>query len=186
MTKTSRSLLKEDRPGVLLYGGARMALLDVKDGFWGLRRQIEALVGCHLTNVVFQQAGANGGASFARAFAGHGGGAQALRDCVAAYQAAGFGQFEIDLIEWPVGRVLVRARRAFEAWAVRQHGGLSEVWSASSAPARRKALRRVCSSCSRPGRRAMSPSLPLLRTLLSADRSTCWNGSLTACRWASP
>ena len=96
MTETYRSLLSEDQPGVLRFGGARMALLDVKDGFWGLRRQIEALVGRRLADMVLQQAGANGGASFARAFAGEAGDAQALRDCIAAYQAAGFGLFEVE------------------------------------------------------------------------------------------
>jgi two-component system nitrate/nitrite sensor histidine kinase NarX len=111
-----------------------MALLDVKDGFWGLRRQMEALVGRRLTDTVLQQAGANGGASFARAFAGQAGDAQALRDCIAAYQAAGFGQFEIEALDWPfgyargepIGRLLVRAHEAFEAWAMQQHGRSSE------------------------------------------------------------
>ena len=73
-----------------------MALLDVEAGFWGLRRQMEALVGQRLTDSVLQQAGANGGASFARAFLGErpaADGAQALRDCIGAYQAAGFGRF---------------------------------------------------------------------------------------------
>ncbi len=42
-------------PGVLRFGGARMALLDVEAGFWGLRRQMEALVGPRLTDTVLQQ-----------------------------------------------------------------------------------------------------------------------------------
>ena len=77
-----------------------MTLLDVEASFWGLRRQLEALVGRRLTDAVLQQAGANGGVSFARAFIGpHAAGdAQALRDCVAAFQAAGFGQFEIEAL----------------------------------------------------------------------------------------
>lgn len=73
-----------------------MALLDIVSGFWGLRRQLEALVGLGLTDAVLQQAGANGGASFARAFftrafvgAKVTDGGRALRDCIAAYQAAG-------------------------------------------------------------------------------------------------
>jgi len=57
------TLLSEGGPGVLYFGGARMALLDIEAGFWGLRRQLEALVGQRLTDAVFQQAGANGGAS---------------------------------------------------------------------------------------------------------------------------
>jgi PAS domain S-box-containing protein len=117
-------LLEQPRPGVLRFGGARMALLDVEAGFWGLRRQMEALVGPRLTDSVLQQAGANGGASFARAFVGEcpeeldG---QALLDCLAAYQAAGFGRFSVDRLEWPIGRVLIRGTDTFESWMVLQH-----------------------------------------------------------------
>jgi len=101
---------------------------------------MEALVGQRLTDSVLQQAGVNGGASFARAFVGKrpaADGAQALRDCIAAYQAAGFGRFEIEALEWPfgcpfdlaqgkaqgkpIGRVLIRATDTFEAWMMRQH-----------------------------------------------------------------
>ena len=92
---TDRSpLLSEERPGSLHFGAARVALLDIEAGFWGLRRQMEALVGWRLTDAVLQQAGVNGGMSFARAVVGldSAGSDQALRDCVAAYQAAGFGR----------------------------------------------------------------------------------------------
>jgi PAS domain S-box-containing protein len=130
MTMTYDTLLAQDRPGVLFFGGARMALLDVEAGFWALRRQMEALVGPRLTDGVLQQAGANGGASFARAFAGGGGDSdvrvgdeQLLHACIAAYQAAGFGQFEVVESDWPLGHVLIHAHDAFEAWAARQHGG---------------------------------------------------------------
>jgi two-component system nitrate/nitrite sensor histidine kinase NarX len=123
MTVRYDTLLAQERPGVLLFGGARMALLDLEAGFWALRRQMEALVGSRLTDHALQQAGANGGASFARAFAGEGAkddSIQPLRDCIVAYQAAGFGHFEIEESEWPLGRVLIRAQDAFEAWTVRQ------------------------------------------------------------------
>jgi PAS domain-containing protein len=109
---------------MLRFGGARMALLDIEAGFWGLRRQIKALVGERLTDSVLQQAGANGGASFAAAFTSHSPAAdppQLLRECVAAYQAAGFGRFEIELLEWPLGRVLIRGQDTFEAWMMGQH-----------------------------------------------------------------
>ena len=102
-----------------------MALLDIESGFWALRRQMEALVGRRLTDGVLQQAGANGGASFARSFIARrasADGAQALRDCVAAYQAAGFGYFEVETLEWPIGRALIRGHDTFEAWMMRQHG----------------------------------------------------------------
>lgn len=122
----SKKLLTREKPGVLHFGGARMALLDIQAGFWGLRRQLEALVGPRLTDSVLQQAGVNGGASFARSWIGE----QAefdpvsvLRECVAAYQAAGFGQFELQEIDWPLGRVKIHANDAFEAWMLRQHDG---------------------------------------------------------------
>jgi signal transduction histidine kinase/predicted hydrocarbon binding protein len=131
MPHTYRDFLSEDesRPGRLYFGGARMALLDIEAGFWALRRQMEALAGRRLTDAVLQQAGANGGASFARAFAPDvppEATAQALRDCVAAYQAAGFGQFEIEALEWPIGRVLIRGTDTFEAWMMHQHGQVTE------------------------------------------------------------
>ncbi|MGD8794241.1 MAG: PAS domain-containing protein, partial [Anaerolineae bacterium] len=125
MTMTYDTLLAQERPGVLHFGGARMALLDVEAGFWALRRQTEALIGPRLAEGVLQQAGANGGASFARAFAGEEPADDALcalRDCIAAYQAAGFGRFELVESEWPLGRVLIRAREAFEAWTAGRHG----------------------------------------------------------------
>jgi len=131
MSPTYRDFLSEDeqRPGMLLFGGARMALLDIEAGFWGLRRQMEALVGPRLTDAMLQQSGANGGASFAQAFVPElspQNGAQALRDCIAAYQAAGFGFFEVQALEWPIGRVLIRAENTFEAWMMRQHGQKAE------------------------------------------------------------
>ena len=60
------TLLTEEQSGVLHFGGARMALLEIEAGFWSLRRQIEALIGERLTSSVLQQAGVNGGASFAK------------------------------------------------------------------------------------------------------------------------
>jgi signal transduction histidine kinase len=124
MSLTHQALLFEEKPGTLRFGGARIALLDVQASFWGLRRQLEALVGRRLTDAVLQQAGTNGGAAMARALVGDdvADDAQALRDCVAAYQAAGFGRFEIEVLEWPIGRALIRGTDTFEAWMMRQHG----------------------------------------------------------------
>jgi len=124
LSQSYRDFLTEERRGVLRFGGARMALLDIEAGFWGLRRQIKALAGERLTDSVLQQAGANGGASFAAAFTTQSPAAaapQLLRKCIAAYQAAGFGNFEIELLEWPLGRVLIRGEDTFEAWMMGQH-----------------------------------------------------------------
>jgi signal transduction histidine kinase/predicted hydrocarbon binding protein len=116
-------LLTEKSSGILQLGGARMAILDIESGFWGIRRQIKALLGTALTNSVFQQAGANGGASFARSFLSGLGisGLEAFSACLQIYQSAGFGQFEIKNIEWPIGRIHIRADQAFEAWMMGQN-----------------------------------------------------------------
>ena len=116
--------LSEDQPGMLRFGGARMALFDIEAGFWGLRRQLEALAGPRLTDTFLQQAGANGGASFAWSIVGAdtaSNSERALRECIAAYQAAGFGQFEIHEIEWPIGRISIQGHDTFEAWMAQQH-----------------------------------------------------------------
>jgi PAS domain S-box-containing protein len=122
---TLSDYLAQTAPGVLTVGGARMALVDIEAGFWGIRRQLETLLGAPLANSVFQQAGANGGASFA-ASQGQTPDQQAQKDlfaqCVQAYQAAGFGQFEISRAQWPIGRVTVQGRDTFEAWMMTRHG----------------------------------------------------------------
>lgn len=121
-------LQDEQHPGTLRFGGVRVALLDIESGFWALRRQMEALVGRALTDAALLQAGASGGASFAQSFVSlpPKDGAEALRDCVAAYQAAGFGRFEITGLEWPIGRAEIEAHDAFEAWMVQRHSQVSQ------------------------------------------------------------
>lgn len=114
--------LAEEQSGVLNFGGARIAFMDIEAGFWGLRRQIEALIGERLTNSVLQQAGTNGGASFAQSFAQQAGRnkSKAFTACIKAYQTAGFGQFTISKFEWPLGHILISATNAFEAWMYRE------------------------------------------------------------------
>ncbi|MFZ0548774.1 MAG: histidine kinase [Candidatus Promineifilaceae bacterium] len=126
---TIRDLLEEGESGILEYGGARMALMDIEAGFWGMRRQIEGLIGEQLTNSVLQQAGANGGASFARSFAGQvGRGKSAVFSaCIDAYETAGFGQFKIVAAEWPLGQVKIQAVNAFEAWMYQHHNVVPNV-----------------------------------------------------------
>ena len=125
MSDSFSDFFEQERTGVLRFGGARMAFLDVEAGFWGIRRQIEALIGPQLTNSALQQAGANGGASFANSFgtaasaAEHG---SLFKSCVHAYQMAGFGRFEIEEAHWPIGRVVIRAQDAFEGWMMLKNG----------------------------------------------------------------
>lgn len=117
--------LSEESAGILHFGGARMALLEVKDGFWSICRQMEALIGSRMTNSVIQQAGANGGAAFATSF----GNARDVpaqerlfESCLQAYQTAGFGKFRISESQWPIGRVIIHAQDTVEAWMTREHG----------------------------------------------------------------
>lgn len=116
-------LIAEASPGMLELGGARMALLDVASGFWSIRRQVEALIGPGLTRSVFQQAGANGGASFAQNFIPNLDldGPAAFSTCLKMYQSAGFGRFEITSIDWGLGKIQIEADQTFEAWMRRQN-----------------------------------------------------------------
>ena len=122
------NLLTEEQTGSLYFGGARMALLDIEAGFWGLRRQLEALIGERLTSSVLQQAGANGGASFAQSFAQEAGIEKSaiFSACIQAYQTAGFGKFDITALTWPLGRVEIQATDAFEAWMYQQKGDVPD------------------------------------------------------------
>jgi signal transduction histidine kinase/predicted hydrocarbon binding protein len=126
MEENLPKLLKHSSPGFLRFGGARMVLLDIEAGFWGLRRHLEALLGDALTNSVLQQVGANGGASFASAFIAPGKDTAqqdvAFAECVRAYQEAGFGQFEIVQQTWPIGRLVVQGRDTFEGWMMTENG----------------------------------------------------------------
>lgn len=106
-----------------------MALMDIEAGFWSIRRQLETLLGSKQANVILQQAGANGGASFAASL----GAAADVKEqgclfeyCVQAYQRAGFGQFEIHLSDWLMGHVVIQARNTIEAWMLQRHGQLAE------------------------------------------------------------
>jgi signal transduction histidine kinase/predicted hydrocarbon binding protein len=128
-------LLHQERPGHVRFGGARMAFLDMDGGLWALRRHLEALVGSRLAALVLQQAGAAGGASFASSLAGSLSGlagpapmdrAAALSDCVAAYEAAGYGHWEIEQLQWPVGVMRVRVTGSPEAGMFLHHGRLAD------------------------------------------------------------
>ena len=123
MTEDLKNLFSQESSGVIQFGGARMALLDIGAGFWGIRRQMEALIGSRLTSSVLQQAGANGGASFARSFLS--GGSENLpavfQACLQAYQLAGFGQFNIKSMQWPLGKIVIEASDTFESWMMAQH-----------------------------------------------------------------
>lgn len=125
MPQASPPRLTVESPGTLLLGGARVALFDIEEGIWSAYRQLEALVGRSLADSLAQQAGANGGAAFARALLASGpfeNSRQAFLDCLDAYQGAGFGRFEVVSLRWPIGRAVIRAEDTFESWMTRRHG----------------------------------------------------------------
>lgn len=123
---TYKDYLEEDpkRPGLLTFGGKRMAILDIEGGFWTLRKQLESLVGLGLTNFTIQQAGVQAGISFAQKrredFANEDG-PTALKNCIAAYQAAGFGQFDLIEIDWAGSHFIIQGKNTFESWMMQEH-----------------------------------------------------------------
>ncbi|HEX6607132.1 MAG TPA: PAS domain S-box protein, partial [Chloroflexia bacterium] len=121
MALTHPSLHTGEDRGTLWLGSARMALLDVAGGVWTLRRNLTALAGRRLTGAVLQQAGAASGAAFARSL-GADAGPEAVRECIAAIQAAGLGEFTVESLDWPRGQAVVRGRSTFESWMFTRHG----------------------------------------------------------------
>ncbi len=117
--------LQEISPGVLNFGAARTALLEIKSGFWTIRSQMDVLVGTRLTNTILQQAGVNGGSSFAVSF---GNPPDEIEDvhffeiCLQSYQSAGFGNFNLMEADWQTGKAVIHAQEAFEAWMMLQQG----------------------------------------------------------------
>jgi PAS domain S-box-containing protein len=127
--KIRKDLLEQDTSGQIIFGGARMALLDLEAGFYSLRQQIEGLAGKSLADAVIQQAGAQGGASFSSSYIKSFDNYDIptlFRECLASYQAAGFGEFEIETLDWENHRIRVRAVNAFEAWIINRKGETSE------------------------------------------------------------
>jgi signal transduction histidine kinase/PAS domain-containing protein len=135
MVSQLATLLHEAAPGVLQSGASRMAFVD-SAGLWELRRQMRALVGPRLTDVILQRAGLNSGMALARSLLEQAainaqqainlGEAQAepgaagtvpnpgqiLRDCLAMYQALGSGRFEVE--------TLALAEKSGQSGALRQ------------------------------------------------------------------
>ena len=63
------------------------------------------------------------GAALARALVGgedDASPAESITACLAAYQAAGFGRFAVEAMDWPNGRAVIRGEDAFETWPVRR------------------------------------------------------------------
>jgi len=115
MQKKDKTFFASKEPGVLQVGDARMALFDIKSGFWSIRRQMLSMVGIKLTNTALQQSGVNGGASFAKSIGRSEDPVEQgnlFKNCVQAYQDAGFGKFEIINEKWPIGEITISARNA--------------------------------------------------------------------------
>jgi PAS domain S-box-containing protein len=113
------------RPGVLTFHGMRAALLDLEAGYWNLRARLEALIGQRLTDTALQQTGVSAGMSMARAIQPAGSPEDIFRDCLAAYQASGFGCFTIEQFNEQSGRAQVRAVDTADAWLAARHTKIS-------------------------------------------------------------
>jgi PAS domain S-box-containing protein len=109
------------RPGMLSYHGMRAALLDVEAGFWNLRTHLEALIGKRLTDTTMQHVGVSAGAALAEALQPAGSPQEVLRDCLAGFQATGFGCFEIEAMDASAGRAQVRGVDTVDAWLAARH-----------------------------------------------------------------
>jgi PAS domain S-box-containing protein len=110
-----------NRPGVLSFQGMRAAILDLEAGFWNLRAGLESLIGKHLTRSVLQQSGVAAGDAMARAIQPAGSSEEMFRDCLAAYQAAGFGCFELEQLDLQSGYATVKAIDTADAWLAARH-----------------------------------------------------------------
>lgn len=124
MDQYNRTDAVDGNPAAPPFGEARFVVLDVESGFGELRRQIIRLVGPRLAHTALYEAGVASGATFARAVRpAHADDAaltRALLECLAAYQAVGFGAFAIEVCDWSTPRVEIIGRDTFEAWAGRQ------------------------------------------------------------------
>ncbi|NTV36549.1 MAG: PAS domain S-box protein, partial [Anaerolineaceae bacterium] len=121
--------LRQEHPGILRLNNARVALLDIETGFWDLRQQLDALTGKRIANSVLHQAGANGGAAFARSFSPSilkKDATDLFKTCLASFQAAGFGNFSIQKQDMASGRMTITARDTIESWMFQQHGKSSD------------------------------------------------------------
>jgi hypothetical protein len=109
------------RPGVLSFHGMRAAILDLEAGYWNMRASLESLIGKHLTQTVLQQSGVAAGAAMTRALQPAGSSEEMLRDCLAAYQAAGFGCFELEQLDLQSGYATIKAIDTADAWLAARH-----------------------------------------------------------------
>lgn len=107
------------RRGWIEVGGARMSLIDIKGGFYGLREVLASEVGDTEDDLVCE-AGIQGSTSFmvsamesGRLAANEDG----FRGAVDTYSDAGFGNFEIAELFWSRGWAIVRCNDSFEGWA---------------------------------------------------------------------
>ena len=111
------------KKGWIEIGSTRMCLLDVANGYYALKREIQRLAP-ELEPQIFYHGGKQGGGSFAK-------GAldsnlvrrdqKGFQMCVEAYSLCGFGEYEILEIDYSAGKATISCSDAFEAWAVLQH-----------------------------------------------------------------
>lgn len=110
--------------GRISFGGSRMVLLDVKNGYWSIRKQLEALVGIELVRIILNRAGVNVGAGFAHEYCARypdQPARESLESCLRSFQNAGFGKYQCKDFDFPPGTIRIDARDTFESWMMLQH-----------------------------------------------------------------
>ena len=123
-------MMRVERRGTIRVGGARMALLDIAGGFFMIRKILEQDLGV-VERDLMQRAGMEGAASFLASATQSGivrPGPDGFRTALDAYASAGFGDFQLLLMDWDNSWVEVSCRDTFEGWAcVRNHDPRKDV-----------------------------------------------------------
>ncbi len=114
------------RRGWIEVGGARMSLVEIKGGFYGLREVLARQVGETEDDLVCH-AGLQGSASFMTSAMESGQIAadkEGFKSALDTYSEAGFGNFEAAELFWKRGWAIIHCSDSFEGWAYVQNENL--------------------------------------------------------------
>ncbi|MEA1869393.1 MAG: 4-vinyl reductase [Euryarchaeota archaeon] len=124
----SCDLIRFRSRGWIYVEGSRTCLTDIEQGFYGIRKAVEQLIG-PVTGTVYYNAAIEGGIAYVRGAVKSGSitrSDRGFRDCVDAYTQLGFGDFTVSEIDYGSARATVTCRDAFEGWAWKRHGDVSK------------------------------------------------------------
>jgi PAS domain S-box-containing protein len=124
--EAERDFINFVRRGWIEVGGARMSLVEIKGGFYGMREVFAQEVGETDDDLVCRS-GFQGSTSFmtsameANQITADEDG---FRSAVDTYSQAGFGNFEVAELFWSRGWAIIRCNDSFEGWAYVQNQNL--------------------------------------------------------------